>query len=296
MRVQFSHRGVCVSDLDDATRFYHHALGFEPEGDRQAFEGAAFDTGAEITDVKFTLQTVRNRQGVTLQLAKYEWPGGMGSRERRPNNQYGLTHLAFYVDDMDAAASKILAFGGTVHEHTRASFKENSAQMMYCTDPDGTRIELMFSPKESARFSHSGICLADIDCSQRFYCDLLGFTAAENYELDDHSSWLDIINELKNVKLRAQMIRDEHGNTLELLRITSPDCFGTLERRPMNQYGLTHLAFWVDDIDTVAQKIQALGGQAHLHTRSHTNGVDRMFCTDPIGVRIELMKKGRAGQ
>jgi predicted enzyme related to lactoylglutathione lyase len=57
-------------------------------------------------------------------------------------NQYGLTHLAFYVDDIDAVAASVVANGGRAYPHTRGKF-ENGVEIMYCTDPDGARVELM---------------------------------------------------------------------------------------------------------------------------------------------------------
>jgi len=86
-------------------------------------------------------------------------------------------------------------------------------------------------------------------------------------------------------------VRSAEGNTIELLKMDSPACFGPRERRPMNQYGLTHLAFYVDDIDTVAADVVESGGRTYPHTRStFGSGIEIMYCTDPDGVRVELMK------
>lgn len=296
MGVQFLDRGICVNDLAQATSFYHHALDFEPVAAVQAFAGSAADALTGTSNVQFSARTVRNAQGVSLKLVQFDRPGGVGPRVRRPNNQYGLTHLAFYVDDIDASAARIGEAGGAVHHHSRAIYRKNMAELMYCTDPDGTRIELMYAPKEAPRFSHSGICLTDIASSLQFYCDVLGFSVAENHVLDDQSCWLDIINELKDVKLRAQMIRDPDGNTLELLHISSPACVGAVEPSPINQYGLMHLAFLTDDIGTLAQAIGSAGGQAHWHTRGRLNGMEQMLCTSPDGIRIALFQSDGASQ
>jgi catechol 2,3-dioxygenase-like lactoylglutathione lyase family enzyme len=185
----------------------------------------------------------------------------------------------------------VRAAGGRVYDHTRATFRENSTTMMYCTDPNGVRIELMHDPHTPARFSHSGICVTDIDRSLRFFDRAIGFAPAENYALSNHSDWLDVVNELDGVKLRAQMVRDEAGHTIELLKMDSPACFGSRERRPMNQYGLTHLAFYVDDLDEVAANVVANGGRAYPHTRAvFGHGYEILYCTDPDGVRVEIMK------
>jgi glyoxylase I family protein len=65
-------------------------------------------------------------------------------------------------------------------------------------------------------------------------------------------------------------------------------------RRPVNQLGLTHLNFRVDDVDAVAARLRDLGGTVLEHTRT-TFGpeMDFLYCTDPDGTRIELMKLPR---
>ena len=290
MAIRLSHRGVCVSDFRQSLRFYRDGLGFA-EAEHFAMDDPALSSVMEVEGAKIEAQMVRDQRGVTLELLQFVTPAASGSRERRPNNQYGLTHLAFYVDDMDQAAARVRDAGGTVHAHTRATFPQGNTTMMYCTDPDGTRIELMHNPDIAGRFSHSGICVTDIDRTMRFFDQAIGFTPAENYALSNHSDWLDIVNELPGVKLRAQMVRSAEGNMIELLKMDSPACFGPRERRTMNQFGLTHLAFYVDDIDAVAATMRDAGGRTYPNTRAtFENGVEIMYCTDPDGVRVELMK------
>jgi predicted enzyme related to lactoylglutathione lyase len=290
MAIKLSHRGICVRDFGDSLRFYRDGFGFA-EAEHFAMDDPALSCVMEVEGSQIRAQMVRDRQGVTLELLQFVKPGASGSRERRPNNQYGLTHFAFYVDDMDETAARVREAGGAVHEHTRATFREGGTTMMYCTDPDGVRVELMHNPDIAARFSHSGICVADIDRSMTFFDRAIGFAPAENYALSSHSDWLDIVNELPDVKLRAQMVRSVEGNTIELLKMDSPACFGSRERRPMNQYGLTHLAFYVDDIDRVAANVTQAGGRTYPHTRStFGSGIEIMYCTDPDGVRVELMR------
>jgi catechol 2,3-dioxygenase-like lactoylglutathione lyase family enzyme len=290
MAIRLSHRGICVADIAESLRFYRDGLGFAA-ADLYEMDDPALSTVMEVPGSVIRAQMVRNAQGVMFELLQFVQPGASGPRERRPNNQYGLTHLAFYVDDMDEAAAQVRAAGGQVWDHTRATFRANSTTMMYCADPNGTRIELMHDPRTPARFSHSGICVTDIDRSMRFFDQAIGFAPAENYALSDHSDWLDIVNELPGVKLRAQMVRSAEGNTIELLKMDSPECFGPRERRAMNRYGLTHLAFYVDDIDAVAAAVTANGGRTYPHTRStFTSGIEIMYCTDPDGVRVELMQ------
>ncbi len=51
------------------------------------------------------------------------------------------------MDDVDAVAAKISELGGTVLGHTRTTFAgPGGMDFVYCTGPNGVRIELMRLP------------------------------------------------------------------------------------------------------------------------------------------------------
>jgi len=141
-------------------------------------------------------------------------------------------------------------------------------------------------------FSHFGICVADLDRSLRFYCDALGFVPAESHEIGNEFARL---MELDRVELRSQFIRREEV-AIELLGFAEPAPVGDPVRRPINRLGLTHLSFRVDDLEGTAARIAGLGGTVleQSRTRFDLSGtaLDFVYCTDPDGVRIELMDLG----
>jgi catechol 2,3-dioxygenase-like lactoylglutathione lyase family enzyme len=146
MTIHVSHVGICVSDPDRSEKFYTDALGFERAA---AFEvGPEFGRLMEIDGVQVESRFLK-RDHVAIELLHYREPGHTGSGERRPVNQLGLTHLCLRVDDVDAVAAQVAAHGGTVLHDTRTTFENDGGPAMdfvYCTDPDGVRIELMQSP------------------------------------------------------------------------------------------------------------------------------------------------------
>jgi catechol 2,3-dioxygenase-like lactoylglutathione lyase family enzyme len=289
MTAELRYRALCISDLARSTRFYRDGLGFMPVGEPEAEAGGWLDQAAGTEGARLSSQLVRNDQGITLKLYEFGRPEAFGPRERRKNNQFGLTHLAFYVDDINAQAARIEAAGGFVFPHTRATFRDNGTTMMYSTDPDGIRVELMQAPGERQRFSHSGICMDDVDAWIRFYAQVFGFAEAENYELFDHGYFMNLINELDDVKTRAQMIRNPNRDTIELLSMVSPPSFGSKEPPAINQYGLRYLSFGVPDVVAAAAQIKSLGGTALTRPSTDSNGHLRAFCADPVGVRLELV-------
>ena len=286
---RLSHRGICVSDIATSERFYREALGFEPYQDFGVIEGPDMEKTMELPGVRLRALMLKRPDGPVIELLQFLHPAATGPREKRSTLQYGLVHISFYVDDIDAWANRIRNAGGTVYEETRAHFAGNNTTLLYCTDPDGIRVELMNAPGEKERFSHGGICVDDIDTSLKYY-EALGFTAADNYVLDQGLDWLGVINEVPGIKLRAQMVRDADGNTVELLKVFEPDCFGSRERQPLNRYGLTHLAFWDDNPEETVAKLSKLGGYFVEAAQVQTPNVELFHGADPDGVRIELMR------
>jgi len=141
----FSHVGVCVSDLERSTAFYEQVLGF-----RQLFTMTMGDELAatmEIDGIEFQSRMLV-RDDVLVELLHWIQPVATGDRERRPMDRFGMTHLCFRVDDVEDLVEAAERFGGTVHRQTHtvlAGRGEGGGDvgLLYLTDPDGTRIELM---------------------------------------------------------------------------------------------------------------------------------------------------------
>ena len=145
MTLSFSHLGICVSNLERSVRFYCEGLGFEEVASHQV--GGEFAALMEVEGVELESRML-SRDGVTIELLGYLAPGTSGDGTRRPMNQLGLTHLSLRVGDVDGLAATIEALGGTVLPATRTTFDLPDARLdfLYCTDPDGVRIELMDLP------------------------------------------------------------------------------------------------------------------------------------------------------
>jgi lactoylglutathione lyase len=141
-------------------------------------------------------------------------------------------------------------------------------------------------------FSHFGICVSDLDRSLRFYCDALGFEKAETHSIGSEFAAL---MDLPDVAVTSQFIR--RGPTaIELLAFREPAPFGGRDRRAVNQLGLTHLSFRVDDLAATEARVVELGGAVVESSRT-TIDLDGtplrfVYCTDPDGVRVELMDFG----
>lgn len=142
---QTSHIGLCVTDLQRSLRFYCEGLGFEKvltyDLDDTMLPGLG--SGLEVSSpVSVTSQFIE-LGGLKIELPGYTSPTPTGSPSSS-RGTVGLTHMSFYVDDVDAAAAaRLVECGGTIIESTRVSL---GIEIVFLSDPDGARVELM-SPK-----------------------------------------------------------------------------------------------------------------------------------------------------
>jgi catechol 2,3-dioxygenase-like lactoylglutathione lyase family enzyme len=138
----FSHFGICVSDLERSLAFYCGALGFEKAESHEI--GSEFARLMDFPDVAVTSQFIR-RGPAAIELLAFREPSPFGERTRRAVNQLGLTHLSFRVLDVAATAARVVEFGGAIVDSSRTiiDFGGAALEFVYCTDPDGVRVELM---------------------------------------------------------------------------------------------------------------------------------------------------------
>ena len=139
--------------------------------------------------------------------------------------------------------------------------------------------------------SHVGLCVSDLERSQRFYCDGLGFEPGARFEVGaEFGPTLEVDGD---VAVTSQFVARD-GCSIELLHYDRPGVHG----RPAatrNQLGFTHLCVRVDDVDAVAARLVEHGGTLLDVTRyslalGEGRSNDFVFVADPDGVRVELMK------
>ncbi len=137
------------------------------------------------------------------------------------------------------------------------------------------------------RLTHLGICVSDLQRSLDFYRDVLGFVEVGRFS--DDRGYGSRLLELDDIRLEAVYL-ERDGWRIELLWYAEPGSVGDATRRPMNQLGLTHLSFVVDDLDQTLDLVRRCGGTIVEQTRMEMQS-KAIFATDPDGTRLELIER-----
>jgi lactoylglutathione lyase len=141
--VVMSHVGICVSDYERSLRFYTEGLGFEL-ADGWPVGGRGFAALAEASTPMTCFTQIITRGATRLEIIGWTTPVPTGT-PLTSRNHIGITHLSFYVDDIDAVAKHLVSLGATLLESTRLHIDQptGTLDMVFLADPDGTRIELV---------------------------------------------------------------------------------------------------------------------------------------------------------
>lgn len=148
------HIGITVPNMKEAVTFFKDVLACEPSFTFGAFKfeddwmarHLNVHPRAAISD----FQMVRCGNGTNLEVFEYTAPDQ--NRRGPRNSDIGGHHLAFYVDDMDAAVAYLKAKGVQVLD-TPSTFTDGPAAgltWVYFLAPWGMQLELVSAPKGMA--------------------------------------------------------------------------------------------------------------------------------------------------
>jgi catechol 2,3-dioxygenase-like lactoylglutathione lyase family enzyme len=143
----FWHVGVAVADMETSLRFYRDALGLEVVIDRVAEDDYLRElNGVPSRAIRIVYLSV---PGSEFRVELLEHRGiQRGAKSGRPCDP-GVTHMGFYVDDVAAVVTGLLARG--YHGRSQAPVTitggpYRGARSFIATDPDGMFVELFQKP------------------------------------------------------------------------------------------------------------------------------------------------------
>ena len=142
---RFVHTNIIAQDWKRLAHFYERVFGCMPVPPERHLAGEWLEAATGVPRAR--IQGIHLRfpgtgdEGPTLEIFQYN------ERAARPDtaiNRPGLGHIAFAVDDVEAARKAVLdAGGGTVGEVVSVEIaKAGAITFVYLTDPEGNILEL----------------------------------------------------------------------------------------------------------------------------------------------------------
>lgn len=150
------HIGFTVPDLDEAERFFVEVIGCERVYSLGPFAHPDADDdwmrehlGVHPRTVMRELRFYRCQFGPNFEVFQYEAVDAQAPQPR--NSDIGGHHLAFYVDDLDAAIAHLRGHGVEIMgEPTSSSSHSAGQRWVYFRAPWGMQFELVSFPQGKA--------------------------------------------------------------------------------------------------------------------------------------------------
>lgn len=139
------------------------------------------------------------------------------------------------------------------------------------------------------RMDHVGIVVGDLHAATEFFLDI-GLEKEGGTAVD--GDWVDSVVGLSGVREDVVMVRTPDGaGKLELIKFHAPaDAAGPAAAAP-NRLGIRHVAFVVDDLDTLLDTLRGKGFGTVGEVRDYAD-VFRLCCVrGPEGLIVELAQQ-----
>lgn len=139
------------------------------------------------------------------------------------------------------------------------------------------------------RMDHVGIVVEDL-------ADAVAFFVEVGLELHGEApvegDWVDRIVGLDGVRAQIAMLQtpDGHGR-VELTKFHTPSTDGGHQRAPANASGIRHVAFAVDDIDSVLARLRARGAELVGERGRYQDRYRLCYVRGPEGIIVELAER-----
>jgi catechol 2,3-dioxygenase-like lactoylglutathione lyase family enzyme len=256
---ELNHFGIVVKDLERSLAFYKDILGA-----KEVYRGFI---PPSKTDVVYLLIA-----GGMIEL--------LYTPEPAPNTQFGITHIAFMSNDLDADYARLTGLGyeGLVAPKTAGS---GVGRLAFLNDPNGARIELIQRDLEMRAepvkhdvirsFDHYSVLANDLDGAMKLYRDVMGMTVLKEMTVPHATNPLSII------------YLNWGYDVLELLHRPTADT-GAI-------FG--HFALRVDSVDETLKLFEKKGIPPEPGTPKNAGtGIGRIgIIRDPDGVKVELVDR-----
>ena len=139
---------------------------------------------------------------------------------------------------------------------------------------------------------HTGITVSNLERSLEFWQNVLGFKFS--HRAHQTSEMASEITGVAGAEIKLAVVKAPGGHKIELLEYLAPADRKKVDVRPCD-VGSVHIAFTVDNLDAVLQKIAASGwkpaGKPQTLKSGPNAGKRVIYVRDPDGTTIEFMQQ-----
>lgn len=140
MTNSFLHVGISVRDLAASVKFYTEVMGME-KGVAAYHKGEIISRVVSVEDAEVDVCYVTNGQH-KLELIEYKRKDKAKQNQTyKPQDDPGLTHIAFIVENVDEMYCKIKALGYEFNSAPMVT-RENGPKIAFFKGPDNVMIEI----------------------------------------------------------------------------------------------------------------------------------------------------------
>lgn len=145
MRARYAHTNLIAHDWRRLARFYADVFGCRPVGPQRDMSGDWLATATGVDEPRLEgrhlLLPGHGDRGPTLEIYSY---AEVAAQDEPVANRAGYGHLAFEVDDVEAALELVLARGGRSLGQVARTEVPGAGRLavVYARDPEGNILEL----------------------------------------------------------------------------------------------------------------------------------------------------------
>ncbi len=139
------------------------------------------------------------------------------------------------------------------------------------------------------RIDHVGIVVNDLAAAKEFF---LAFGLEVVGEGEVEGEWVDRVVGLRGVKSALVMMRTSDGGTnIELSKFHQPSAEKSAQPALSNTPGIRHIAFVVEDIESVVARLKEKGGEPFGEIQNYENMYKLCYVRGPEGIILELAQE-----
>ncbi|UOQ50409.1 VOC family protein [Gracilibacillus caseinilyticus] len=139
------------------------------------------------------------------------------------------------------------------------------------------------------RIDHVGVIVQDLPAAKDFFIEL-GLEVLGEAEVE--GEWVERIIGLTDVKETVVMLGMPDGEaTLELVKFHTPSDENGMQPSFSNTLGIRHIAFAVQDIESIVAKLKKKGAELVGEIQNYENAYKLCYIRGPEGIILELAEK-----